>query len=350
MDIETLKALVGTPHTVREFLGKWGYRVRNAESISRIRFDLDQAGLTTDPPFTEGSSGTVLTVLPVATVQPPPSAGNADDRGAPSGREQESVEATAADDQAEAAVDDLTADSFPRVALRVDDLPSARTPVVSIGPNDSVHRATHLMMSRNFSQIPVLDGDHKVLGVVTWKSLTKMYASKAVATLANAMEKYPETVQCHQSLLGVLDQVYRADFALVRDDDLRICGIVTIADFAMRFGELARHFFVIGEIERRLRSFLAPTFDGTPTVKKIVKRSNLVEAMTFGHYKQLLEDDGNWRLITWPPLMHRELFLELLGQVGRVRNKVAHFRTDTLTDEEIEQVDQLLTMLTNLGS
>ncbi|CAO5147002.1 CBS domain-containing protein [Frankia sp. AiPs1] len=366
IDQSALRALRDTELTIRALLDLWGYRVRDAGSVARIRFDLERVGLLTDPPFDVGPMDTTVRVVPFAS----PGAESADPgasggaRGARrargAGREEEAggrqegkgqagQESTAESD-GEMPQDDA-AEELPAAAMRVDDLSSARGPVVCVRPGDSVTYATTQMMKLDYSQIPVLEGDSSLYGVVTWQSVARMYANQTEKTLANAMDPPAAVTVVHtgDNLLTTLPIIAACDYVLVRNQHGHICGIVTTADIAVQFGNVARPFFVIGEIERRLRSFLTPVFDRDPAVRKATrKKTDRVSGMMFGDYVELLKDPANWQRLGWP-FVDRDLFIELLDGVRMVRNAVAHFRPMTLTATENQQVDQLLLMLKSIG-
>jgi CBS domain-containing protein len=345
MDDVALNALRGTSLTIRELLARWGYRIRNADSVPRVRFDLEQVGLMTDPPFEAGAMDTKVRVVPIAAPETGPVTASAPSGTVPTG--------TAGDAEPIAepvvAPPDDVAEDLPAAAMRVDDLPSARTPVVCVKPDDTLTYATTLMLKLDYSQIPVVEGDSHLHGVVTWQSVARMYASLSDKNLTNAIDHEVQTVNTWDSLLATLPIIVGCDFVLVRNQPGQICGIVTTADLAVQFGGVARPYFMIGEIERRLRGFLAPVFDGDPAVRRATKkRTDQVGSMMFGEYIALLKMPQNWVKLGWSFVDH-DLFIELLDGVRKIRNAVAHFRPMTLTASENQRVDELLLMLKNIS-
>ncbi|WP_131803757.1 CBS domain-containing protein [Pseudofrankia sp. BMG5.36] len=238
---------------------------------------------------------------------------------------------------------------LPAAAMRVDDLPSARGGVTSVPPSAQINEVTTLMWQHQFSQIPVLEGDSYLHGVVTWESLFRLYQSSKERTVANAMERSCAEIRDHDNLLAVLPKIAMDDYAIVRNRQLKVVGIVTTADVATRFGVVAEPFFVIGEIERRLRAFLAPVFDGTPMLKKSCgKNKESVSQLMFGEYVKLLSDEDNWQKLGWDHI-NRALFVKIVDEVRNVRNAVAHFRARPLTPAESQRVHELLAMLKKIN-
>lgn len=205
------------------------------------------------------------------------------------------------------------------------------------------------MLQWEYSQIPVLEGKSHLHGVVTWQSVAMLYANGHTPSLAKATDDEVQVVHDTDSLLAALATITASDYVLVRNQQGEICGIVTMADVATRFGDLARPFFVIGEIERLIRGLLTPLFDHDPAVLKATrKRTDRVAEMTIGDYKFLLNVLANWQRLGWP-FVDQTAFIELLDGVRKIRNAVAHFRTAPLTNEENRQINQLHGMLKKLA-
>ena len=55
--------------------------------------------------------------------------------------------------------------------LRVDILEAAHNPPTSVTPNDDLKTAITHMMSNDFSQIPVMESQRQVKGIITWESI-----------------------------------------------------------------------------------------------------------------------------------------------------------------------------------
>ncbi|WP_396230924.1 CBS domain-containing protein [Frankia sp. EI5c] len=167
--------------------------------------------------------------------------------------------------------------------------------------------------------------------------------------MAKATDEDVQVVHDTDSLLAALATITASDYVLVRNQQGEICGIVTMADVATRFGELARPFFVIGEIERLIRGLLTPAFDHDPAVLKATrKKTARVAEMMFGDYMFLLKVPANWQKLNWP-FVDQSAFIDLLDAVRKIRNSVAHFRTTPLTVEENRQISQLHGMLKKLA-
>ncbi|MFJ4014498.1 hypothetical protein [Streptomyces sp. NPDC090026] len=120
-------------------------------------------------------------------------------------------------------------------------------------------------------------------------------------------------------------------------------GIVTSADLAGEFGAVARPFFTLGEIERRLRRCLGRVYDEAD-VQKVHKKKMSVDEMMFGEYIRLLDNEERWDKLGWP-LVDRVHFIGLLGRVKDVRNTVMHFNAPSLKAEQLDLLDSFVSML-----
>lgn len=115
------------------------------------------------------------------------------------------------------------------------------------------------MMLHDFSQLAVLAGPHTLRGAVTWKSIARARHADPGAHLSAALVDARD-VRYDHDLIDILPTLVDHDFVLVRDQLNAIAGIVTATDVAQAYGDLAGHFLLIGELDRRLRQVIAGAF------------------------------------------------------------------------------------------
>ncbi|MFJ3933071.1 CBS domain-containing protein [Streptomyces sp. NPDC090029] len=326
-DEATVKGLEGVSMPIRGLLSLWGYRIRDHASVPQIRLDLTNAGLSTVPDFAAGSLDHEVAIVPI--VHERATVADADDGD-------EATEEDPADDSAEAV------GVFPQAAMRVHDLPCAHR-VASITPDESLSAAMGRMAEHGYSQLPVIDTSGTLHGVVTWVSIVHMHATGRKACLASAITSEYEIVNASAHLLPVLPVIRTHEFVLVRAADGQVSGIVTSADLAGEFGAVARPFFTLGEIERRLRRCLGRVYDEAD-VQKVHKKKMSVDEMMFGEYIRLLDNEERWDKLGWP-LVDRVHFIGLLGRVKDVRNTVMHFNAPSLKAEQLDLLDSFVSML-----
>ena len=304
--------------TIRSFLEHWGQARRSGGVVAMIKNDLADQGLTTRPPFTEGSVDDEIAIVPVAA-----------EPGAIQQR------------------DDDTEDVFQQapVTLRIGSLPPAK--LVSIPPSSSLVYAKTLMLNRQYSQLAVIDEGGRFRGAVSWESIGKAQIATKDPCLADTIA--PATVVDHDALL--LEQIaviYDRGFVFVQNADRsRVSGIVTAADLTRQFGNLARPFVLIEEAENRLRRRVGEVFtvDELRAASPPGRRSQINTAadLTLGAYEHLMRPQENWAKVQWN--IDRDYFLDRLHEVVRVRNELMHFTPDPLSTEQYATVEGLLEIL-----
>jgi restriction system protein len=297
--------------TIRALVAIWGFRARTYENVARIKADLAAAGLSCIPDFGQGDADTIVRVGM-------PAAGDEQDVG--SADEDEPLE-------------------LPPVALRVRAIPSASAPVMSVRPDQTLAEAQSLMSARDFSQLAVMIGPRELKGAVSWRSIARAHLARSSISLADTIFRAP-VVHADDELLGQIDTIYRADFVFVRDEEDRVCGIVTAADLAGQFRDLTTPFFQLGEIEGRVRRCLERVF--SPAEMRAVTRKNSVNDMVFRQYLDLLDDETRWQRMGWA--VDRAIFISYLDEARKIRNRVMHFGEE-LTPDEKHQLSHCLNFM-----
>lgn len=299
--------------SVRQLLSYWNAKRRGYWIVEQIQEDLNGVGLTTNPPFDDVWIDSYVDIVPVEVESP--------------GINLSVAEASPVSE--ESGEDD--------VYLRVGSLSSANSGVVSVSPHDTVRRAQSLMLRHDYSQLAVLSGERDLRGAVSWESIAQAAIRNSDLTLS-AVTQQPEIVREEDDLLAQIPRIISANFVFVQAHDKRIIGIVTTADISKEFAQTANPFFVIGEIERRLRRILDATFSAdelasvrdSADTKRVVRKA---DHLTFGEYVRILENPGNWDKLKWN--LDRRTFIEALHEVRILRNEVMHFSPDPLDEDAV---------------
>jgi restriction system protein len=303
--------------TVRELLAIWGYRARTYESVARVQRDLDAAGLRCEPGIGDGGLGSLVRVGPPAAE---PTA-TSEEPGA--------ADATAEEDQPL---------QLPPVALLVRHVPSATGRVISVHPDQTLADAQSLMSFHDYSQLPVLLSARDLKGVVSWQSIAQAHLAKPSIALSDATVKHPPEVHADDELLRHIGTICRAGFVFVRDEETRVCGIVTTADLSGQFRDLTTPFFQLGEIEGRLRRCIDDAF--TSAELHAATGRNTAAGMTFGNYVHLLRDETQWQRMNWGGVS-QTMFVERLDAARLIRNRVMHFGEELTADDKQKLVQCL---------
>ena len=285
--------------TVREFMTWFGYARRGLWFVERVREDLEANGLHTEPDFQHAYVDGPITFRD-STVSTPP------------------------------------ADS----TLRVDILRAAHNPPISVTPNDDLRKAITHMMANDFSQIPVIEADRHVRGIITWESIG---SRNVLGQVGNEVRHYMHTadiVEGQRPLFDAVNVIARAGYVLVRGQDNVITGIVTGSDLNELLLQLAEPFLLVGEIESHIRRIIHGKFTRDELVS--ISQSTDFQAidhlhdMTFGEYCRLLEDPDRWERLNLP--FDKIAFVNLLHEIRNIRNNVMHYNPDGLDPEETRKL------------
>ncbi|MFF0035222.1 CBS domain-containing protein [Streptomyces mirabilis] len=344
---EELLALKGQRMPLLELLTCFNTRVRNPQVNLHIEQLLKDAGLATLPYFATCSSQSEIHIV--------------------------ARETTVAEQPTDAGVDEEQEDesgllpgALPQQSFRIGDLPCAHAGVDSITSASNLTEATYIMYTKNYSQIPVLEDQYTVVGVVTWRSVAKMYGTGVDPVLGNAIVEDPPIVHARDDFFAMLSTICEHGYVLVRAHNGRISGIVTATDITQRFDATAWPFFVVGEIELRLRKCLGAKMseDAIRGVQRNDKKTGKIADLTFGQYVMLLDGDQrnkhgqrleamcsaadqNWLALGWTGV-NQVQFVHQLNRVRNIRNQIAHFDSEPLSQQRSEELRQFVGLLRQL--
>ncbi len=296
--------------TIRELVRKFGYYKRSRNVVGEIRKGLEdnKLNITPDSFDNEYLDNEVQITL----------------------RE---LESTAADKKLE------------QLTVRIDSLDAAHNEPISVKPSDPLVRATTIMQFWNYSQLPIIEKERDVQGVISWRSIGEVYAhGQNPKTVQDCNEK-AHIVEVTMPLLDAANEIYKHDYVLVSGRDKRIIGIVTAADIAYEFKQLAHPFLLIGEIEGYLRGIIRGKFtiEDLKHISDSDKDISGPHDLTFGNYIRLLEDPKKWDVLKLN--FDRKEFINQLSLIRIIRNSIMHFSVDSLEDEEIMRLDCMVSLL-----
>lgn len=319
------KGVAPSRETVRTFLLWFGAERRGYNVVRRVRSSLKRHGLTTTPDFEytwlDGPIG--FLAAPV-------------------------------DGSATATAMSGTAAADP--TFRIGRLDAANKVPISVKPDATLQQAVTIMLTNDFSQLPVMTGPRELKGIISWKTIGSRLALKRPCTnVRDAMEP-AQVVSVDESLFDAITRIASHDYVLVQANDKTYTGIVTASDFNFQFQALAEPFLLVGEIENGLRRILhqkfnlkeleeakAPGDDG----RKIESPNDL----TLGEYVRLIEHEKPWKKLKIE--IDRVEFLQRLNRVREVRNDVMHFDPDGLSPDDLvflREFAQFLKRLRDVGA
>jgi predicted transcriptional regulator len=309
------QGVVPPRESVRSFLMWFGAQRRGYYVIRGIRSDLRRHGLTTVPDFESAYiDGTI-------------------------GFTKAAID--------EAASVESALDPTYRLSL----LASAHQAPISVPPDATLEQVVTLMMSNDFSQLPVMTGTRDLKGIVSWKTIgARLALKRACIRAADAMENV-NVLRLDDPLFSAIEAIASHDYVLVQAADKVICGIVTASDLNNQFRLLAEPFLLVGEIENGIRRALYGKFtkQELESAKAPGENNRVIETpadLTFGEYIQLLQQPQFWAKLKLA--VDRVEFVRQLERVRNIRNDVMHFDPEGLGDEDLRFLREFALFLKRL--
>jgi len=306
--------------------------------VERIREALKNAGLETEPDF---ESAYIDSPIQFTVLKPIPPTASVAGSGAAA------VPAPIVAGTGTSAASPSYADPTSRISK----LAAANRPVVSVTPDSTLKEAITLMLSNDFSQLPVMTNERDVKGVISWASIgSRLGLGKHGAVVRELMDEHHE-IRDDASLFSAIPIVVQSQYVLVRGGDQRITGIVTASDLSLQFQQLSEPFLLLGEIENHIRRLIGDHFavaelsaarDPSDSDRPI----NGVADLTFGEYIRLLENGDRWDKLN--VAADRKTFVAQLDRVREIRNDVMHFDPDPLPDSDLDALRRFAQFLQRL--
>lgn len=312
------KGVVPPSETIRSFLLWFGVSRRGWRVCKQIRSKLRKYGLTTAPDFEYAYIDAPIVFSPVSATE-----------------KEESKSGIAETDP----------------TYRIGRLEAANNNPVTVKPDARLTEAVTLMLTRDFSQLPVMTGPREVKGIVSWKTIgSRLALEKKCAHVRECMEPAQE-VSLDDSLFSAISIIAEHSYVLVRANNKEICGIITASDFNLQFRKLAEPFLLVGEIENGIRQVLYGKFSKAEleSAKDDADDNREIDGvsdLTFGEYIRLIEPEKSWRKLKLA--IDRVEFVKQLHRVRRIRNDVMHFDPDGLEEADLEVLREFAQFLRRL--
>ena len=298
--------------TVREFLRLFGYARRGSNKVRRIRHVLAELDLRTVPDFE------VTWVDAMISIELDP----------------EAVEGiTASEGQVDPTV-------------RIGAIEAANRTPTYVNPSSPLSVAITLMQVNDFSQLPVMQNERDVKGIISWQSIgAKLAMGYECLSVHDCMSPNAPVVGKEDPLFSAIGDISRHGYVLVRGQQGKITGIVTASDVVDQFVQLAGPFLSIGEIEGYLRGLVHRKFT-VDEMKEAMSHSgdgqsvSGPEDLTLGGYCQLLGREELWNRLNLN--LDRKEFIKQLDWVREKRNDVMHFNPDGVEPEDSKKLENLV--------
>jgi len=317
--------------TTREFLSWFQAQRRGYWIVREIREELEKAGLQTVPDFEAAYIDAPLELRQVVAAS----------RGKKSAQNQDVLINSPNATDAGADSSDLPKIVTTDPTYRISKLDPANQPVVSVRPDATLAECITILMSRDFSQLPVMTGDREVKGVVSWKTIGSRLALSNGASKAQDFMAPHYEIRASASLFDAIPPIISHEYVLVRDGHNRISGIITASDLSQQFMILAEPFLLLAEIENLVRSMIGDRFKseelaGARDPADAGRQVSGVADLTFGEYIRLLQNPDRWQKLGLA--VDRATFCKDLEAIRDIRNDVMHFDPESIVEQQLDKL------------
>ena len=238
---------------------------------------------------------------------------------------------------------------------------AGRRPLVGVGRQATLREALQVMLENGFAQVPVLDQDGLLSGVLTLTAILRLYYHTEGAVdlfdldVTHCLEP-AVTVDVSADLFRAVDSLatprVSAVFVLAEG---RPVGILTGKDMTVFFRALFEGIILVERVETILNEQISQAFPSEEALNAAAilaygaDRKDPSRPQRHPHRVSLADkmvlicEGHNWPLFE-PALGPREAFMHLMERVRRVRNNVMHFRGD-LGALERDALDQAYSWL-----
>ena len=222
--------------------------------------------------------------------------------------------------------------------------------VTVIRKTDTISSALDLMIEHDFSQLPVVDENGVLLGMVTYESI--MRAARSFNTKPDQLLVRDATVNApfhyrEDDLFDLLDELKATNAVVIIEPKGCVTGIVTAYDssgFLRNRTEDLMHIedieFIIKELIKRTHVYekegLGPDRlpvtmvepSGQHSKETGSKKTKAFEELNLGDYINLLMSRDIWKFCAPILNVEKESLYDLLVRIRQTRNDLAHFRSE----------------------
>jgi len=215
---------------------------------------------------------------------------------------------------------------------------ASKTPI-SISRDATLEKAYHLMWKNEFSQLPIMNGDREVLGIISWQTIAKgLIAKKTSNTVKDFMTNNFIVLDENTPLFEAIKQVIKKGIVFVSNKENKIKGPVTTSDLNEQFIEQIEPYILLEQIENYIRLILHDKIILEDIVKLITiedeeRKLLSISDMTYGEYLRVIENSDMWKLLGLP--FDRADFVNDLDDIRKIRNGVMHFHPDSISEKEL---------------
>ena len=216
---------------------------------------------------------------------------------------------------------------------------SSRIPI-SVKRDSTLEKAYHLMWKNEYSQLPVMNDDRNVLGLITWQSIAKgLITNKTSKSVKDFMTNEFTILDETTPIFDAIKEVIKVGVVFVRSSDNKIKGPITPSDLNEQFIEQIEPYILLEQIENYIRLILHNkiVLEELQKLIKINEEDRAISSlsdMTFGGYIRVLQNHEMWNILGLP--FDKADFENDLHAVRKIRNDVMHFHPDGISPNELD--------------
>jgi CBS-domain-containing membrane protein len=219
--------------------------------------------------------------------------------------------------------------------IKIKHLESSQSEIISITPDKTIKEAITLMLTSDFSQIPVINGN-KISGIISWKSIGIFKnLGNDILKVRDCIDNNFKVYQLENDLQDAISDILKHEFILVKNKKNEICGIVTLFDISKQYHLLSEPFIELESLENNIRTFLKTylpleyKFKNEVTIIEKGKENIIDEQLTFGDYNLIFQSDNNWKKFEEENInLNKSIIVKKLEEIRLFRNNLMHFKLD----------------------
>jgi len=225
---------------------------------------------------------------------------------------------------------------------------ASKTPV-SVKRDAKLEKAYHLMWQNDFSQLPIMNNEREIIGIITWQSIAKgLIANKESDTVKDFISRSYKVLSENTPLFDAIKEVINFGIVFVKDKNNLIKGPVTPFDLNEEFIEQVEPFILLEQIENFIRLILDNKIILEDLLKLVTidnydREISSLSDLTFGEYLIVIENPEMWKLLKLP--FDKTDFTKNLHCIREIRNGVMHFHPDKISKEQLELLRRTSTFL-----
>ncbi|MDH5020343.1 CBS domain-containing protein [Halobacterium rubrum] len=220
--------------------------------------------------------------------------------------------------------------------------------LVTVPAEATLISAIETMFENDYTQLGIERGD-EIVGMVSYRSISrvlsilrKMGADKNLPgrQVGIAIEEISPVVEPDEDLIVLFDLLSESPYVIVQNEESQL-DILTNYDLLQYLQNSIEPFLLIEDVERSVRDLIRHAFPENldETLQEFFDEKDIrtpadITDCSFGHYPQFMCQ--NWSQFDVYFEENGDFIRRLLSEVGDIRNKIFHFRSDSY-DSELEE-------------